>query len=105
MSTPQERRIAVSTPTTMDNQDRESLAQFGLQLRRLKRRLFLASVKQPENNVDKFRSLMLQLAMRDDDTADMTSVPSNDSLPSIYEEHEETSCVLHEEAMMIAPVS
>lgn len=89
----------------MDKQDRESLAQLGLQLRRLKRRLFLASVKQPENNVDKFRSLMLQLAMQDDDTADMTSVPSNDSLPSIYEEHEETSCVLHEEAMMIAPVS
>mmetsp|Transcript_14260 Transcript_14260/g.23613 ORF Transcript_14260/g.23613 Transcript_14260/m.23613 type:complete len:90 (-) Transcript_14260:368-637(-) len=70
-------------------QDQKNLLEMKRQLRRLKRRLFLQAVKKPETSVDKFRAMILNFALDDSLTAEMTSMDSNSSLPSIDPIYEE----------------
>jgi len=60
--------------TMISEQDRKNLLHLKKQLRRLKRRLFLEAVNKPVTNVDKFRHLILNLALDDSSmTAGMSS--------------------------------
>ena len=69
--------------------DTKTLLLITKQLRRLKRRLFLEATRQPETNADKFRQLILNLALDESSTAEMSSfsgsVQSFPSMQSINE--------------------
>jgi hypothetical protein len=73
----------MTTPQTItiSEQDYEALLQFKKQLRRLKRRLFLEATTKPETKVDKFRELILNLAL--DETASQQELSSLESFQSV----------------------
>jgi hypothetical protein len=79
-----------TTTTTMhqfSEQDRTNLLKMKKQLRRLKRRLFLEAVKSPESSVDKFRAMILTLALDsatgESSTTKMSFYDSDSTLASI----------------------
>ncbi len=67
-------------PMTNSEQDYETLLQLKKQLRRLKRRLFLEVTTKSVTEVDKFRELILNLAL--DETASTEELSSLESFQS-----------------------
>ena len=85
-----EHDVQISKPMfSQSKNDIETLRLIKKQLRRLKRRLFLQAIKEPETNVDKFRQLITNLALDESSTAETSSSGgSYRSFPSMQSIHE-----------------
>ena len=77
-----------NAPETRDDCE-ERRVSMSRELRRTKRQLFLKSVEQPSNSVNRLRKLMLDLTV--DAMDSNTSDQHNDSSSSLYYEHRNRS--------------